>query len=687
MERPTLRDRKVAASFTSLTSASSAHITIPEEEDSLLGDGFQGDRIKVALRVRPMFSIEELEGRIGANNDPQNCLGDALLLPSSRRARHQLEERAWEVEGGDTIVQKKGAGRKTTGRNRFTMDYIFDEDSDTSTIYEEIARPIVHSVASGRHGTIFAYGQTGSGKTYTMQGDHTGCENEGMGLTQMAMVDLFEFIDSNSDWDWRVSVQYYEIYNEEVRDLIAPGCDSAEHLMRRSSTPVTVASSTFSIVSPSSSRRRSMFECVGQDPAVYLPTLKVREDQEGNVVVEATEKVVKNAEECIRVLHEGNVNRASAATNANKHSSRSHAIFRVTLRSHPLKGDQMSRVSVLNLVDLAGSENARQSGATSVRKREGGKINQSLLSLSRVIHSLSLSKEERPQHIGFRDSRLTRILQPHLSGNACISILCCVTICKYNSEETRSTLKFASNAKEIKIRPIVNEYVDEKEGYMRLLKEVETLKASLRVYEERYGESAAHTVDTVSSVGSPAQETPIHIVGVFGTNAQPPSSFNQAPGASTHREVSHAPLVPHQSTATDLVDSPQSEEHFGSFPLREVELTRADSNLMDEMRVNFLEERIENTEALVARIMGDLNKSRHSMLESLTRNVELQEQLEELQQDVDDKTSRESILSGWYFPLCIMLYASGLQDLFVASVIFFWLALQSLNHSNDEDEA
>ena len=80
-------------------------------------------------------------------------------------------------------------------------------------------------------------------------------------------------------------------------------------------------------------------------------------------------------------------------------------------------------VASLNLVDLAGSESVRHTGATGQRAKEGGKINQSLLSLSRVIHGLSTPGT----HISFRDSKLTRLLQPSLSGNAKMSIICCIT--------------------------------------------------------------------------------------------------------------------------------------------------------------------------------------------------------------------------------------------------------------------
>ena len=129
-------------------------------------------------------------------------------------------------------------------------------------------------------------------------------------------------------------------------------------------------------------------------------------------------------------------------------------------------------VSALNLVDLAGSESVRHTGATGQRQKEGGKINQSLLSLSRVIHALS----QPGQHVSFRDSKLTRLLQPSLSGNAKMSVVCCCTPSERYVEETRSTLQFASRAKLVKTNATVNEILDESAKIKRLTKELNDLK-------------------------------------------------------------------------------------------------------------------------------------------------------------------------------------------------------------------
>jgi hypothetical protein len=245
---------------------------------------------------------------------------------------------------------QKGASRKTPGRTVFAFDAVFDESSHTSQVYQDIARPIVKGVASGRHGTIFSYGQTGSGKTHTMQGCGESMDAANLGIIQMAAVDLFRMIESSSSLrEYVVKAQYFEIYNEQIRDLL-------------------LADNT------KTTRGKT-------DSLLQLPILSAREDPvTQNVHVNAYEEKVNGIDDVCRLLWQGNHNRACAVTNSNAQSSRSHAIFRLALESRERGvgelGDQTMRVSVLNMVDLAGSENSMKAGVTGIRKREGGNINQ-----------------------------------------------------------------------------------------------------------------------------------------------------------------------------------------------------------------------------------------------------------------------------------------------------------------------
>jgi centromeric protein E len=171
----------------------------------------------------------------------------------------------------------------------------------------------------------------------------------------------------------------------------------------------------------------------------------------------------------------------------NEVSSRSHTIFRLVVESKECareEGEEVDEavlVASLNLVDLAGSESVRHSGTTGQRAKEGGKINQSLLSLSRVIHALS---QQSKTHVPYRDSKLTQLLQPSLSGNAKMCVICCITSADRYVEETRSTLQFASRAKLVTTNATVNEVLDEAALLRRLQRELLDLKSKQAVNKQ-----------------------------------------------------------------------------------------------------------------------------------------------------------------------------------------------------------
>ena len=274
------------------------------------------------------------------------------------------------------------------------------------------------------------------------------------GVIQLAAADLFDIIEKDTSRQWAVKASFIEIYNEDVRDLLA---NNEDH---KNPTPLTI-----------------------------------REDAAGNVRMDAQEMTLKSVKDLVSMLHKGNARRACASTEKNSRSSRSHAIFQVMIAS---SGDEGKRSAVLNLVDLAGSEGAgSNSGA---RRREGGKINQSLLALTRVIQSLGLPDKKRPKHISYRDSKLTRILKPSLQGEACMAILCCASPAKADLEETRSTLKFASSAKLIKINPTVNEELpNTPDG--KLKRELASVKKELAALQVKYRQ-----LDIESSERASAQD-------------------------------------------------------------------------------------------------------------------------------------------------------------------------------------
>ncbi|PSS19699.1 Kinesin-like protein [Actinidia chinensis var. chinensis] len=341
----------------------------------------------------------------------------------------------WKVED-NRISLHKTLSTPITGAS-YTFDYVFDQDCRNQTVYELLTKDIIHAAVEGFNGTAFAYGQTSSGKTFTMNGS----END-PGIIHLAVKDIFTKIQMTNDREFLIRVSYMEIYNEEINDLFA----------------------------------------------VENQKLQIHESLERGVFVAGLrEEIVNSAEQVLKLIQSGEVNRHFGETNMNVRSSRSHTIFRMVIES---KGKETStsaysslddaiRVSVLNLVDLAGSERIAKTGAGGVRLKEGKHINKSLMILGNVINKLSDGAKQRG-HIPYRDSKLTRILQPALGGNAKTSIICTLAPEEVHVEETKGTLQFASRAKRITNCVQVNEILTDAALLKRQKLEIEELRRKLQ---------------------------------------------------------------------------------------------------------------------------------------------------------------------------------------------------------------
>merc|ERR550539_1243664 len=145
--------------------------------------------------------------------------------------------------------------------------------------------------------------------------------------------------------------------------------------------------------------------------------------------------------------------------------------------------EEVLRIGKLNLVDLAGSENVGRSGAINQRAREAGNINQSLLTLGRVITSLV----DRTPHIPYRESKLTRLLQDSLGGRTKTSIIATISPAAINHEETLSTLDYAHRAKNITNKPEVNQKISKKEKLLDYHHEIDRLKLELSAARDKQG--------------------------------------------------------------------------------------------------------------------------------------------------------------------------------------------------------
>lgn len=327
------------------------------------------------------------------------------------------------VEGRNSLISYRG---KEGGE--YYYDNVFASKDDNSKVYDSCARRLVRRVMEGFHGTVFAYGMTGTGKTFSMQG--TGSSP---GVIPRAVQDIFSYIRETPHREFLLRVSYLEIYNEEIRDLLMP-------------------------VLPETG-----------PGATKTEKIKLREDSKGNVyATPLKEEIVQSTNQLLQVIAKGDKSRRTAATQFNSLSSRSHAIVQVVVESRERTAGEGAeggnrrtniapggvRVSSLSLIDLAGSERAAED---KTRRAEGAHINKSLLTLGTVISRLSTDgKDKDGKHLPYRDSKLTRLLQPALSGNSLISILCTIQIgskagtaatAATHTLETLNTLKFAARAR------------------------------------------------------------------------------------------------------------------------------------------------------------------------------------------------------------------------------------------------
>ena len=327
-----------------------------------------------------------------------------------------------------------------------------------------------------------------------MQGTH-----DHPGIVPLAVNEAFEFIKNSTGREWLMRMSYLEIYNEQIFDLLNTNA-AAVTSKRRGSLGRGAQG-----VAPSTKKNKEIkiFEQKGR----------------GMVIKNLTETVVIAKEQVFGLIQSGEAQRHVGSTQLNKNSSRSHTIFRLVIESKPQFSSGSVRVSTLSLVDLAGSESVKQARTTGIRKKEGHYINKSLLTLGHVIWKLSERAEDSRaddagniasdkttvgnNHIPYRDSKLTRLLQPSLEGNAQISIICNISPNIQNSDESHNTLKFASRAKRIKQTTTITEIPDDATLLQLYKEEIETLKKQL---ERMKGEK------TIASTISATSESPTKIV-------------------------------------------------------------------------------------------------------------------------------------------------------------------------------
>ena len=388
------------------------------------------------------------------------------------------------------------------GRKLFIFDRVFGEDTTQKGVWDYL-QDSVESFLQGYNVSILAYGQSGSGKSHTMgtsgpqeqrdpatmgvvpraaqlmfdnlSGSQSAHSRQNSGLTGLkapnrySVSSMNQVIQNNratSDQDWDMTVTYVEIYSEQPRDLLLPEAT----------------------------------------PLYERPNVQIREDPRGRIFVEGLREVkVGSIDELMGVLNHGSMIRQTDATAINARSSRSHAVFTITLRrskpqggptipkdkrmSMPVDGlinaeaPNVTVESKLHFVDLAGSERLKNTQATGDRAKEGISINAGLASLGKVISQLS----SRPAgHVSYRDSKLTRMLQDSLGGNAITYMIACVTPAEFHLSETLNTVQYAQRARNIQSKPKIqqiNDDADKQAVIDRLRTEVAFLRQQIRSAE------------------------------------------------------------------------------------------------------------------------------------------------------------------------------------------------------------
>ncbi|TKY62635.1 Kinesin-4 protein [Spatholobus suberectus] len=322
------------------------------------------------------------------------------------------------------------------GRKLFRFNRVFDPTAGQDEVYKD-TRPLIRSVMDGYNVCIFAYGQTGSGKTHTMSGPSGGTSKD-MGINYLALNDLFQMSNERKDIiKYDIYVQMVEIYNEQVRDLLA--ADKTDNKY-----PFHIHYS---------------IGC--NDDGLSLPDARLRS--------------VKSTTDVMTLMKLGEVNRAVSSTAMNNRSSRSHSVLTVHVHGKDTSGSSIR--SCLHLVDLAGSERVDKSEVTGERLKEAQFINKSLSCLGDVITALA----QKNSHIPYRNSKLTLLLQDSLGGHAKTLMFAHVSPDADSFGETVSTLKFAQRVSAVELGAArLNK---ESSEVMQLKEQVENLKIALATKE------------------------------------------------------------------------------------------------------------------------------------------------------------------------------------------------------------
>ncbi|WVR09342.1 hypothetical protein IAU60_006408 [Kwoniella sp. DSM 27419] len=444
---------EASASRSSSPSRRSRKPSASGKKETLATDGNGEINIQVVVRCRGR-SAQEVASASPIITTTSGAIAKSITVETTPLTSSSLSYTTASTYGGSHQPSTK----------TYPFDKVFGPEADQTMVFNEVADGMLDEVLAGYNCTIFAYGQTGTGKTYTMQGDleltNLNKPKSTAGIVPRVLHRLFSLLENSDNTEFSVKCSYVELYNEELRDLLATEY-KGDHLTQQQQQ---------------------------QNGTSTGGGLKLYEDGKKGTNIQGLEETgVRSLKEALNLLDKGVKRRQTAETKMNTESSRSHTIFSITVHVKESNmqrgGEDLLKVGKFNLVDLAGSEAIGRSGATDRRAREAGMINQSLLTLGRVISALV----EKGSHIPYRESKLTRLLQDSLGGRTKTCIVATVSPTRSNMEETLSTLDYAIRAKSIRNRPEVNAHMTKTGLLKEYVGDIERLKAELLASREKNG--------------------------------------------------------------------------------------------------------------------------------------------------------------------------------------------------------
>ncbi|KAL8909044.1 MAG: hypothetical protein Q9171_005201 [Xanthocarpia ochracea] len=610
--------RPLSAVFQSARSSSQLNINGKPPGGNRASDDDNKTLVKVAVRVRPPLR-------------PSDPGFDLIPQRFQRSMVHLASPTSISVDSPQ-------------GRKLFIFDQVFGEDAKQENVWDYL-HDSVDAFVQGFNVSVLAYGQSGSGKSYTMgtSGPAEQSNPHLMGIVPRAAAALFNQLAgppplrrhgssglrtptrysttspptlaslarANANENWQLKATYVEIYNEQLRDLLVP-------------------------------------ETV---PPNERATVVIREDVKGRILLTGLHQIAINSvEDLLNALNFGSSIRQTDATAINAKSSRSHAVFSLNLVQRKHKAQQLSpqqkRYSMpvdalsvsdswvtidskLHFVDLAGSERLKNTQAFGERAKEGISINAGLASLGKVISQLS--SRQAGSHVSYRDSRLTRLLQDSLGGNAITYMVACVTPAEFHLSETLNTVHYAQRARAIQTKPQIQQVSDDNDKQAvieRLRAEVSFLREQIRGTErgERRRYNSQDRGERQSEIEVELQN---HLLDV-----------QESYTALSQR---HAKLISEITMARDTEhgDTPTLTQAIGDSAVERLKRSSSFAEAVEQVVLEY-EKTIQSLESSLSKTRSSLAATESNLLERETKCAYAETVIQQLQSRLQKLTDREA---------------------------------------------